>query len=259
MADADGGSSSKMASADDDDGSSTSSTALPLQALEGESYASFAKRSLVSFKQEGEKLIAAHSKEAFSNGDIIYASPSTGAKLWVGSADLASDYAQLTAIGCRSIVYCQDEYEGSLYFIDEPGFRYLSFPIGTWLPPPSWPDVAPGDASPTTPTDEAMLAYVQPLFAFVETELAAGRNVLIHCLAGAHRAGTAGVACLMHLEGLDRVAATTMAQERRELIDPIHHLYYLLTQLETAMGRGDGSASASTTEAEYAHRIGTAR
>jgi protein-tyrosine phosphatase len=42
------------------------------------------------------------------------------------------------------------------------------------------------------------------MFDFVESELLAGRNVLIHCLAGAHRAGTAGTSCLMYFLKIDR-------------------------------------------------------
>ena len=121
-----------------------------------------------------------------------------------------------------------------------------------------WPDVAPGDVSPTTPTPEALLAYFQPLFTFVDVELSAGRHVLIHCLAGAHRAGSAGVACLMHMEGLDCASATRKAQQGRKIIDPIHHLYYLLTQLDAALGTRVES-TATIREPEYAHRFETAR
>ena len=70
----------------------------------------------------------------------------------------------------------------------------------------------------------------------MSTELAEGRSVLIHCLAGAHRAGSAGIACLMRLEGLDLAAATARAQAARPIIDPIHYLSLLLTQLEQALG-----------------------
>ena len=65
-------------------------------------------------------------------------------------------------------------------------------------------------------------------------------EAFIHCLAGAHRAGSAGVACLMHLEGLGLAAAIAKAQAARPLIDPIHYLHYLLSQLEQAMGRAAG-------------------
>ena len=90
-------------------------------------------------------------------------------------------------------------------------------------------------SSPTTPTPEALVAYFEPLFEFVSTELAEGRSVLIHCLAGAHRAGSAGIACLMRFEGLDLAAATARAQAARPIIEPIHYLEYLLTQYEEAL------------------------
>lgn len=40
--------------------------------------------------------------------------------------------------------------------------------------------------------------YFKPLFDFIDEAIKNGDNVLIHCLAGAHRAGTVGIACLMH-------------------------------------------------------------
>ena len=209
---------------------------MSLEALDGETFAAYAKRTLVNFHAEGEKVMAACRDAALSNGNAIYESGApSGAKLWVGDANLASDRAQLAAIECQSIVFCQDDSEGTMYFADEPGFRYLAFPIGLWEPPSSWPAVKPGDASPTTPTPEALLAYFEPLFEFVATELAEGRSVLIHCLAGAHRAGSAGIACLMRFEGLGLATATAKAQAARPLIDPIHYLEYLLTQFEEAL------------------------
>ena len=44
----------------------------------------------------------------------------------------------------------------------------------------------------------------------------------------------------MHLEGLGLAAAIAKAQAARPLIDPIHYLNYLLSQLEQAMGRAAG-------------------
>ena len=46
------------------------------------------------------------------------------------------------------------------------------------------------------------MVFIQQLFDFVEGALAAGSSVLIHCLAGAHRAGTTGCLMLMHKTGL---------------------------------------------------------
>lgn len=87
--------------------------------------------------------------------------------------------------------------------------------------------------------------YFEPLFAFVEQELAAGNNVLIHCLAGAHRAGTAGVACLMHLCDLEPSTAITIAQTARPAINPIGDFPKLLAALDKAR-RGDKMRKAAS-------------
>lgn len=50
---------------------------------------------------------------------------------------------------------------------------------------------------------KAVPAFVTPLFAFIDSALANNSSVLVHCLAGAHRAGTTGCLCLMHYESLD--------------------------------------------------------
>ena len=63
-----------------------------------------------------------------------------------------------------------------------------------------------------------------------------GHNVLIHCLAGCHRAGTSGVAWLMYKEKLNQEKATKLAKSRREQIDPIGNFPKLLSRLEKALG-----------------------
>ena len=69
---------------------------------------------------------------------------------------------------------------------------------------------------------------------FVDESLAAGQPVLIHCLAGAHRAGTAGIACLMHLCDLDAKPAIATAKLARPAINPIGDFPNLLKLLQTA-------------------------
>ncbi len=79
----------------------------------------------------------------------------------------------------------------------DPSFTYLPFPIGRWR----------SVLSRRTP--EATFAFFRPLFDFVDESLAAGEPVLIHCLAGAHRAGTAGVACSPSLPSVPAAALRT--------------------------------------------------
>ena len=90
----------------------------------------------------------------------------------------------------------------------------------------------PTQAEQPTSRQEVM-AFVQQLFDFVEGALTAGSSVLIHCLAGAHRAGTTGCLLLMHKTGLGADQATRMAQAARPVINPIGGLPKLLRAFET--------------------------
>ncbi len=65
-----------------------------------------------------------------------------------------------------------------------------------------------------------MTEFVSPLFAVIDETLARGQSVLLHCWAGAHRAGTTACLCLMHYHGLDKAEAVANAQSIRSVIDP---------------------------------------
>merc|ERR1711879_292820 len=108
-------------------------------------------------------------------------------------------------------------------FENEPGFQYLHFPIAAWR-----------DARPNAHRDSGVAKIFAPLLGFVSDALDQGFHVLIHCLAGAHRAGTAGIACIMHLCNLDAVSATCAAKAARPAIDSIAHLGALLRKFERA-------------------------
>ena len=66
--------------------------------------------------------------------------------------------------------------------------------------------------------------------ALVEATVPRGASVLVHCLAGAHRAGTAAVLLLMHKHGWDAASAIAAAKQLRPIINPIGHLPGLLLQ-----------------------------
>eukprot|EP00298_Acanthocystis_sp_HF-20_P010387 c18829_g1_i1.p1 GENE.c18829_g1_i1~~c18829_g1_i1.p1 ORF type:complete len:106 (-),score=48.71 c18829_g1_i1:27-344(-) len=83
-------------------------------------------------------------------------------------------------------------------------------------------------------TDGELLANFQTLFQFIEKATSEGKSVLIHCLAGAHRAGTSGVAFLMHIANLDYQTALNLAQICRPVISPWGRLSICLTRLERA-------------------------
>lgn len=70
-------------------------------------------------------------------------------------------------------------------------------------------------------SDSSVGKFVEPLFAFIDGALANGESVLVHCLAGAHRAGTTGCSCLMWYGGMDAATAVASAKKLRPIIDPI--------------------------------------
>ena len=83
-------------------------------------------------------------------------------------------------------------------------------------------------------TDASILAFTNPVFEFIENAISNGQSVLVHCLAGAHRAGTTGCACLVHFADMDPVSAIATAKRCRQIIDPIGSLPELLVRLHQA-------------------------
>jgi len=193
----------------------------------------------LDYAAEGEKLLAlvglqgAGAPERYAPANPIWKHPETGALLYVGNAGIASDARALAQLGIARVVYCQ-EADGKCHFEKDPSFVYLKFPIGLWRRE---------RALAGAPSDAAVLAYFAPLFGFVSEQLGAGRAVLIHCLAGAHRAGTAGVASLMHLCDLDARTAVRIAQTARPAINPIGSFPELLGLLDRARANAKADAA----------------
>ena len=73
-----------------------------------------------------------------------------------------------------------------LYHKDDERFVYLPFHIESM---PRLMD--------HLQTDEQVLNFLNPLHTFITDCLERGENVMVHCLVGAHRAGTVGVSFLM--------------------------------------------------------------
>ena len=112
---------------------------------------------------------------------------------------------------------------GKMWFKKDPSFEYLPFEIGKFH-----------NFRAATSADRA-LAFFRKYFEWVDSQLSSGHNVLVHCLAGAHRAGTAGIAYLMHACKLDRIKATAMAKAARPVINPIYRFRDLLVKLELGL------------------------
>eukprot|EP00526_Cylindrotheca_closterium_P019208 CAMPEP_0113623166 /NCGR_PEP_ID=MMETSP0017_2-20120614/11909_1 /TAXON_ID=2856 /ORGANISM="Cylindrotheca closterium" /LENGTH=226 /DNA_ID=CAMNT_0000533091 /DNA_START=29 /DNA_END=709 /DNA_ORIENTATION=- /assembly_acc=CAM_ASM_000147 len=159
---------------------------------------------------------------------LVYKDPRTGGTVHVGNATAAGSLDLLDGMGnCRKMVYCQggNKFE-QRPFRDDPAFEYFHFPIAQWK----------RDVGYENCNDPVCVAqHFQPLFDFLDNELAAGNAVLIHCLAGAHRAGTTGIASLMHLTGMNAKQATKTAQSLRPVINPIGDFPKLLQLLEEGL------------------------
>lgn len=162
----------------------------------------------------------------WGNLDPVYSHPETGAKVFVGNATAAKSKELLLEHNITRVVNCKDP-DDPCWHKDDPDFEYLRFPIAYhWR-------VLGGKAN----DKQAILEYFGKLFDWTDKQLADGKSVLIHCLAGAHRAGTTGVSYVMHAGGLNMSDAIAICSRQRPVINPIGSFPDLLSRLNTALGR----------------------
>eukprot|EP00747_Dinoflagellata_sp_TGD_P023411 gnl/TRDRNA2_/TRDRNA2_129784_c0_seq1.p1 gnl/TRDRNA2_/TRDRNA2_129784_c0~~gnl/TRDRNA2_/TRDRNA2_129784_c0_seq1.p1 ORF type:complete len:327 (+),score=37.97 gnl/TRDRNA2_/TRDRNA2_129784_c0_seq1:99-1079(+) len=171
----------------------------------------------------------------YHNLDCVYESPENGARVYIGNIDAARSLETLDKHKITRIVNCQDPTSANFHE-NNPRFKYLRFPIAWW------------QRAKGMDTPEGVLRFFHPLFSWVDEALAARENVMIHCLAGAHRAGTSGVAVVMHLTKGPAATALLETKKKRPAVDPIMSLGDLLLRLDRAMesirdnhGKGRGS------------------
>jgi protein-tyrosine phosphatase len=122
--------------------------------------------------------------------------------------------------------------EGSACFHErDKRFSYFRFPISN-----HWREK-------NIKTTEGVRVYFAPVFAWIDQCTSEGKNVLIHCLAGAHRAGTTSVAYIMHAGQYELKTALTAAQHARSIINPIGMFPELLDTLDAAIREDKEGAS----------------
>ena len=130
----------------------------------------------------------------------------------------------LLAHGITRVVNCKSEDDPNFHERD-PDFEYLRFPIAYHR----------RDLSQRNNVT-ATLKYFGRLHNWVDAQLAENKSVLIHCLAGAHRAGTASISYVMHAGKMSKDDAILIAQRQRPVISPIGSFPELLDKLEAALG-----------------------
>lgn len=185
-----------------------------------------AKAESLNFDDEARALWARLNLEGEAGGngrwnpiDPIWKHPA-GGTIYVGNQMAAENLQLLKSLGITHIVNCTSGY-GKIPDYHEGTLAYYNFAISNW-------------SVLVDSRDESVLQFTQPMFEFVESAVSNSSNVLIHCLAGAHRAGTTGVACLIHFAKLDVASATKAAKTCRPIIDPIGRFPDFLCRLDAA-------------------------
>ncbi len=173
--------------------------------------------------------------------DVIWKSEGSSAAIYVGNQTAARDAQLLKNHGITHIVNCTDNMPQ--YHEHDPAFTYSRFNISFW---------------PSRATDAQLLEFVHTCFDFVDAALKTGGSVLVHCLAGAHRAGTTGCLLLMYKGGIGVRESIWAAKAARPIIDPIGRLPELLRRYESARAAQAQPTTATAAAPSDAQGVGTA-
>eukprot|EP01038_Epipyxis_sp_PR26KG_P015806 gene15806-21410_t len=152
--------------------------------------------------------------------DSIWRHPTGGGTIYVGNQTAAENINLLRSHEITHVVNCTFG-ESKIPNFHTGKLNYYNFPVSHWQ-------------GFLNNSHTSVLAFTAPLFEFIEGAVARGESVLIHCLAGAHRAGTTGVACLIHFAHMDVPTAILTAKTCRPIIDPIGQLPEFLLRLKRA-------------------------
>ena len=198
--------------------------------------------SALDFDAEAHKLFARlnidpsmRSNSLYAATDPIYRHPVGGGTIFVGNQTAAEDLSMLTSLGITRVVNCTHG-AGAIPNYHAGRLQYYTFPISHW-------------SMHVKSSSASVLAFSDPMFKFIDEAVSRGENVLVHCLAGAHRAGTTGCACLIHYAKMDVAQAIRTAKTCRRIIDPIGQLPEFLARLWKAEQERDAALAASAAAA----------
>jgi protein-tyrosine phosphatase len=160
--------------------------------------------------------------------------------VYVGSIKAAGTLSILRERGITKVVNCQSVTSRNVFEGKESaGITYFRFPVADHsynliAATKSSSRLGESHAESHAEPSRMVLEYLAPLFAFVDTAVAEGDSVLIHCLAGAHRAGTTGVVYIMHKADVGMVPALALAQRCRKVINPFGALVNFIVAYDAA-------------------------
>mmetsp|Transcript_10097 Transcript_10097/g.35376 ORF Transcript_10097/g.35376 Transcript_10097/m.35376 type:complete len:229 (-) Transcript_10097:110-796(-) len=191
-------------------------------------------REIEDFDEEARKLFASlnltgvggsdspHGR-MYNDLDAVWRHPTSGGTVYIGNHNAAQSLDILAKHKIKHIVNCQEATAPNFHEA-KPEFKYLRFPVAYW-----WSDCGKR-------TPQAVEAYFRErCFDWVDKAVGGGHNVLIHCLAGAHRAGTTGTAYVMHAAELDYPTALKATKTCRPIVNPISSLGEALRLLDKGM------------------------
>ena len=181
------------------------------------------------------------SRFTYQNLNCIFTHPKSGAKVFIGNLSAANTKSELEENNITRIVNCQEPSSRN-FFEAESSYQYYRFNIASYRVV-EW--VNQVNMKPES-TSEA-LAFFLDYFEWVDKCMEDGKSVLVHCLAGAHRAGTAGIGYYMWRKSLenggtkvDHLRCIADVKQIRPIVNPIGQFTPLLAKLERGINKKMG-------------------
>ena len=201
----------------------------------------------INFEREGEKLLAQLAKQnqaldfgrrtntsggKYADLHLLYEDQRTGGRVYCGNICASKNLNTLRQHNISNVVNCQGKATANT-FENEEKFSYKRFRVAHWK-------------RITKQRGCTALEFAMPTFKFIDAAVGRGEGTLIHCLAGAHRAGTTTVAYLMYKLQLSKAAAVKLAKNSRAIIDPMAGLMDFLDAVEPLLATNTMQESQST-------------
>ena len=184
------------------------------------------------------------SRFTYQNLNCIFTHPKSGAKVFIGNLSAANTKSELEENNITRVVNCQEPSSRN-FFEGEPNYQYYRFNIASYRVHEWLNGLLPGNMKPES-TSEA-LAFFLDYFEWVDKCMEDGKSVLVHCFAGAHRAGTAGIGYYMWRKSLenggtkvDYLRCIADVKQIRPIVNPIGQFTPLLAKLERGINKNRG-------------------
>lgn len=154
-------------------------------------------------------LQAENAEEGFHGLDAVWEDPVSKAKIYVGGAAAARDYALLQSKNITRIVNCRgDKCANALE--GQENMKFFRISVINWMLE---------SASKSSANAREIWNFYREYFLWMDDALANGESVLVHCLAGAHRAPTTAACYLLYKTHFDVPQITKHVKLCRPIVD----------------------------------------